>query len=332
MKALRVGIIILISFLTLGCCADCQYLVVPRPLTEGYTVLTPPRSGLIVGAQWNSIVGIASEGLSEDKLDIQESVQAYNVTNTVEAKTTLAAQIANLFQGRIQSDIVDSSTLRITKAEIVRVKNYDALEDLVSEYYIWEGIRVKDFSFESKSGYNINADLEAKWRDAVVTATGGRGSSQIIDVKGANIYVAYKLVGFDPAGKRDIHNISIPQSHLVGATLIGDKYKLVLETMNANETSVFQSPKKNGMNCAYIMKIMSMAGMRPKTYYWKMNCDGRSDNDIYFLDRTFRDGEVVTDTLILNKIHLSKDTYGNVTCDSGDFTLQEWRLRVKQHQ
>jgi hypothetical protein len=173
--------------------ASAQQISELRPLNL-------PREDISIGAQWQQTVGPVGKALPEDSLEKTRGVKESTLRSNTVFRSGIVAGLLQKLKLQASASGRAASTIIIDSATLVRVGDIDQLGSRAKSgtSFVWEGLKVHAFTFEDT--LEREADLKASMPQGAQVASVdlGVGKSRRYSVKGADLYVAYRVVRLEP--------------------------------------------------------------------------------------------------------------------------------------
>lgn len=179
--------LVLLSLLLFSQLSFSQQL---KDVLEGYTLSKIPTNASIVGSKWVSSLGATTDGLSEDRLTISQSLTSMSLNK--ENKENLAmALLSNLGLGGFSENELN---VVFNKLEVYTIKDLYSLPLVKGEKVVFSSIKAA--SFDLIFHKSIAANVMAKLPEELITIDSeiGYQDKKRLSINGANLFVAHKIV------------------------------------------------------------------------------------------------------------------------------------------
>lgn len=170
----------------------------PRVL-EGFTVLSAPRENIPLGALWVDSVGPRGGGVPDDQLTTSRSLSAATLNQSCVVRGSLQAAVLQRLNLSASSAGGAIHSVQFDSVSIVGIKEPASLGLATGRDYLFEAIKIKGFSITHASGATgeIESSLRQENLGQVQVGVGG-GGVRTTSVAGTNLYIAYRVVGYEP--------------------------------------------------------------------------------------------------------------------------------------
>lgn len=179
--------LLLINFLLFVNTLHSQQL---KNILEGYAISKMPTNSSIVGSKWVSSIGATTEGINETELTISQSFNEFSLDKENKGSLSIAL-LSNLgLSGFMSSDI----KVIFNQLEVYTLKDLYKLPLVRGEKVVFSSIKVAsyDLEFDKKISANVMAKMSV---DGVkIEGEVDYGNSKRITIKGANLFIAHKIV------------------------------------------------------------------------------------------------------------------------------------------
>lgn len=288
-----------------------------RSPLSGFALLSLPRSDISIGSAWQQGYGPTGNGLAEASLLKATSLEQADLRSVREFHDKAAAEMKNLLQISAGGKGIEIEDIHLRKLTLIRVADLSSLQIVPGRSYIWEGVRVDDFSASVSN--TATASLLAKLRQiqpvARVEQTATSSSTDNLAVSGFNLFVAYRIV-----------NTSSKGSEVIGSTQIGQNApssEFDLGNYGIRLSNVYEGQNLFG-KCEFRLTIIDLEKLNIKRNYEKQEftfpCNTAPEPS-YALQTTQVGTQVISDRLKISNFH-GWTLEGNTAQMTGTFILE----------
>lgn len=216
-----------LSLLLLGCCKLVAAQGVPNVGTvSGFKALDIPRRDLPIGAQWLPGIGPAGTGQGDGSLVVRRGLSTSTLTST--QRRQIAAGLAKYFG--LTANLSRDVEILYKDLTVITVSDITQLPIKSGQSVLYEGIKASKFELKYKSSLDstVRAALTAK--GIPLEGTAGAGGASSLVVGGEDIFVAYRVVGFESQGvKKQSKRISSGGGGSTARTKLG-RYEIGIDS------------------------------------------------------------------------------------------------------
>lgn len=310
-------------------------------ILSGFQLLSAPRSDIAIGAEWIENVGPQGAGLDQDKLFVVSSLTAADFNTNSQFEAGLAAKLAAKIGFNTGGGSAVRRVFRFERAEIVRVRDIAALRMGDDVQYVWEGIRLQNFSVVDSNASGARAALTLALPAASVNISGetGGGTSNEVTVSGAGLYVAYRVIKLAAMPPYNVADVTFHPTQRVSSGHLGSEYDVEFRRLNPGETMSSASdsaewgePRVADETCSLGMTVISFneldASNLPKRRQWKVLCRDSRGFPVE-MDRYSLGARKISTGLALDDLLISH--FDAVPLDSGEVTM--WgRFQIERRE
>lgn len=168
-------------------------------ILEGFTVLSAPREGIPLGALWAEGVGPRGEGVSNEQLITSRSLSAAALNQSCAVRGSLQAAVLQRLNLNASGAAGVIRSVQFDSVSIVGIKDPASLGLATGRDYLFEAIKVKGFSITHASGATGEVESSLRQENLGQVQVGAAGGGiRTTSVAGTNLYIAYRVVGFEP--------------------------------------------------------------------------------------------------------------------------------------
>ena len=229
------------------------------PLAE-FKVLPLPRADISIGSEWKDGVGPLGPGVDRGNIMSLKSLDGSQLETHSELRTSIVASVVKLLGLTGSGGHTAASKIKLGQLIVERVADVAALKGQPGRQYIWEGIRVAQFSLDNSvtNSGAVTANLQRFSPSlAIDTSINGTGGTTV-SLTGANLFVAFRVVTFTPGPPRIVARRRLPHGNEVD---LGTDYRLVFVTIPKEDSVWIRDNRFPQLMFPDIVKRSKCAGL-----------------------------------------------------------------------
>lgn len=290
---------------------------------DGFKLLSTPRSDIQLGSVWIPNFGPIDSGVTTDKILKSQSLSSLEFEKDQSFTAGVIITISKFLDFDPSINRSKSNKVVLNNVEVVRIENLMDLHLSPQQNYVWEGIKLNDFEIKDSTAnlLKIKAKFleKVKTKDLDITASlKGKGDNKLI-IKGAGLFVAYRILSFQSNSITNSDTIDTRYSSydLFKYGSLGNNYRikfsiLTREVINQAIIEMNTIPdlwqNKICGKCGNYMTIESLDELidgKPKERKWMINCSGACGGvGSYFIRSYFSDEYFIFDELMINDMQM----------------------------
>lgn len=322
-----------------------------KELFSGFSILNVPREDISLGSRWQQGLGPSDKGLPESDLMVIASLKEadFSRADGLKIRAGIIASLNRLYSLELEGGIYDLEILSLEDANIIRVADLNSLKLVSGGYYVWEGIRLKNITIRTQRDYALNlvGKLKNIFPAASISIEAGNQGKAFLEIKGVNLFVAYRIVGFKVQPPVKLDSFRLTKSNI--AKNIGGEYLMEFipavhpTNSQGNKLSEEDNSEKKE-SCFFQMIVTSYNRLdqegQPLQNKWDLGCKGRLDTGRYELGYLEAQNGILLDEIIINQTPpdfskimnqflINPFSMANQDIGSWDFVLQRRLFETK---
>jgi hypothetical protein len=280
----------------IGCSPPSRATNTPQLISTnpfaGFAIMPLPRQELPIGAHWQPGLGPLDKGLPAEQVVTTQSIEKFDSIEDRTLRDSVRARLAEVVSVAVGVTSVELSRISLRRASVVSVRDITDLQFVDGASYLWDAVRLNSFSLsrQTQDSTSIGAALKSAFPASSVDLVRSTGDQQLIEVTGADLFVAFRVVTLRRAQLDTIATDAWPP-FTRGAGAIGSDYDIAFKS--APEPSAeTESVVSGNDSCSALMTVTSHgeldATRRLKQQTWKACCwdssgDHRADANGSFI-------------------------------------------------
>ena len=210
-------------------------------LFRDYTALTTPRTDIPIGARW--IPGTGPDGTA-DSSNVTVSKGANSLTLNSNLQRDIGFGLSSYLGLSANRSAVRSVNLE--GIEIHRVADIGKVQVNAGGQVLYEGIRAKTVELTVDSSVGAELTAGATVRGIPVSANVVQGNTRKITLDGSNLFLAYQVISFDSAQRRETE-----KRHRGGEVTLNNTYRVTFCRCHENgdvdvRFQILMAPRPDG--------------------------------------------------------------------------------------
>jgi hypothetical protein len=288
----------------------------PPDVFAGFKLMDVPRADVKIGSLWQQDVGPIRPPKAIPQLQTR-SLSESEMKGASKYNATIAGNLANRISATVTGSADLAQTIKVKRMSVATVADASTLETLAGNAYIWEAIRVDQFSITVSKARAAEIHAKAKdvtEADSISEEVTGSDSVELT-ATGTKLFIAYRVVTIAQPTLQNVATVAVAES--VSDINVGSDYAIHFQAVRAND-SIFNP------NCSVVMKIRSYRQLNadgsPVERTEKIKCGLIADGN-YPANSTTGTDRAIIDTVRVNDLRVKPDS-GLVAKASGSFAIE----------
>jgi hypothetical protein len=231
-----------------------QRPIVANPLI-GFKVLSLPRSEAFVGSPWQQDLGPTQTGGFPYKLVVSRSLDEAEIYTSGDFGEKASSALVKDVSIKANASQTVVSSIRLKKISVVRIADASSLRLESGQSYIWEALRVDQFSATSDGSRSSDASLLLKqaFPGASIGVEGSGATADSIDVSGVGLFVAYRIVRAQSLKPETLATYTLTSDNATSEFELGSDLRVRIENVYPGQSLLDRK------HCKFRLKITSFS-------------------------------------------------------------------------